>query len=481
MSDSKRIHFIGIAGSGMSGLAILAKSQGHQVSGSDRQRSKYLDAVEANGIAVSFDQGPANITPDIDIVVASTAIRAENPELKAAVDLGLDVWPRAKMLAWLGRDLQTWAVAGTHGKTTTSSMLASALNNMGADPSFVIGGVLTEFQSSARLGTGQDYVVEADESDESFTMLSPSVAIVTNIEMDHLDHFHSLDEIDEAFSRFIDTLGEDGLLVYCIDDPELAEIARQSDKRKASYGFSASAKYRCQSLDAQNFVVHFPDGQASVTLPYSPGAHNVLNATASLAALVEMGYAAGPSAKAVSGFKGVGRRFELVGEGRGVQVFDDYGHHPTEIKATLSAAQALGFNHTHVLFQPHRYSRTHELFDSFVEAFDDADTLTLLDIYSAGEDPVAGISSQALVEAINTAHPGRDVRLLDREDAPGYLASLAKPGDLIITIGAGDVTLLAPLIVEALGEPPDDGEPPDEGGSLDDGEPPDDGGSLPTD
>ncbi|MDR0459346.1 MAG: UDP-N-acetylmuramate--L-alanine ligase, partial [Coriobacteriales bacterium] len=452
MQQIERVHFIGIAGSGMSGLAIMAKAQGLRVSGSDRQTSKYLDAVLAAGIPVSLSQSAENVAdPDIDIVVVSTAIHADNPELLAARQRGLVIWPRAQMLAWLGQGRQTWAVAGTHGKTTTSSMLASALLKLGCDPSFVIGGVLNEYQTTAHLGLGQVLVIEADESDESFMMFSPQLMILTNIEADHMDHYHSLAEIEAAFARFMTTLDSDGLIVYCCDDQRLDRLIRISGRPAVSYGFSPAADYRCLTDSAPGFTVRLADGQqVSLELPASPGQHNVLNATAVLAALIECGFTPAAAAQALSGFQGVKRRFELIGEARGVQVVDDYGHHPTEIKATLAAARQLGYQHVHLLFQPHRFTRTSELFDDFVEAFHDADSLALLDIYTAGEDPISGVSSRALAAQINALHPASQACLLSREAAPAYLARLADAGDLILTLGAGDVTLLAPLILEEL-------------------------------
>ena len=450
MQTGKRIHFIGIAGSGMSGLALVASAQGHRVSGSDRAHSRYLEAVLASGATVSLEQGAENISDDIDIVVASAAIKDDNEELAAAKARGFEVWHRARMLGWLGQSQRTLAVCGTHGKTTTSSMLATTLEGLGADPSFVIGGVLAGYNATAKMGSGPDYVVEADESDGSFVMLDPKLIIATNIDLDHLDYFASIDEINEAFAQFFALLPDDGLLIYCADDPGLTRVALASGKNMVSYGFAANADYRCESIDGQLFNVYCAKGMLTLMLPNSPGTHNMQNATAVLAAVTELGHDTARAAAELGHFAGVGRRFELIGEVDGVQVVDDYGHHPTEVKATLAAARARGYHHVHLLFQPHRYTRTFRLFDQFVDAFNDVDTLTMLDLYSAGEDPINGVSSQALIDAINTKYPERDAYLVAKDNAAQYMAALASPGDIVLTLGAGDVTNIAPQIVEAL-------------------------------
>jgi UDP-N-acetylmuramate--alanine ligase len=449
----KRVHFIGIAGSGMSGLALLADAQGIRISGSDTYRSQYLEAVLAHDIPVSFEQGAQNVADaDIDVVVVSTAIPADNPELIAAYENELEIWPRARMLAYLGRDKRTWAVAGTHGKTTTSSMLASTLDRLGADPSFLIGGVLKGYESSAQSGQGRDYVIEADESDESFTWLSPKLAIITNIERDHLDHYHSLEEIYAAFGRFIATLTEDDTLVYCADDRGLARLVQGSVARKVSYGQDQAADFSCRVGEQGAFVLRCPDGQElECKLPVSPGAHNMLNATAVVAACTSEGYVSADVTSALEQFAGVKRRFEVIGRVQGIDVVDDYGHHPTEIKATLAAAQSAGYHHVHLLFQPHRFTRTQHLLPEFSEAFTEADSLFVLDIYSAGEQPLAGIDAETLINAVRRRHPEADITYApDRAAALLSLAKRAKPGDVILTMGAGDVTTLAPQLVAVL-------------------------------
>jgi len=453
VSDFKHVHFIGAGGSGMSGLVLLAHAQGLKVSGSDQKPTKYLEAVLAAGIPVSFEQQAANVADSsIDLVVVSTAVPDDNPELAAARQRGLTIWKRAQMLDWLGRGKRCLAVAGTHGKTTTSSMLASTLDGLFLDPSFLIGGVLAGFGATARSGRGEDYVIEADESDESFVYLHPKLAIITNIEWDHIDHYASLQEVEAAFSRFIQTIDPDGCLVCCADDPVLLAVARSSGRSFVTYGEMAGADYRCLPEAASCFTVCYPDGQRlSVRIDTSPGIHNMLNASAVLAALDLLGLDRSATAAALSGFAGAKRRFELVGEVRQVQVVDDYGHHPTEFKATLAAAQSLGYRRVHLLFQPHRFTRLQGLFNDFVESFDLADSISLLEVYPAGEQPIEGIDSHALASALQERHPKKLVEVFpDPSQAVRALAELAGPDDLVLTMGAGDITQLAPKIVEAL-------------------------------
>ncbi|MCL2339977.1 MAG: UDP-N-acetylmuramate--L-alanine ligase, partial [Actinomycetia bacterium] len=424
MAEIKNIYFIGIAGSGMSGLALMAQAEGFNVAGSDQQSSLYLQAVLAAGIPVTLEQKTANILErDIDVVVVSAAIKEDNPELACARQRGLPIWPRARMLAWLGRDKRTWAVAGTHGKTTTSSMLASTLANLGADPSWLVGGVLVEYEATARLGQGPDYVIEADESDESFTQLRPYWMIITNIEPDHLDHYPDLAAIDQAFAAFLATLEPNGRVIYCREDAGLTQLVAESGQPAISYGFRADADYRAEPLD-QGFLVHGPAGlRLPLQIPAAPGLHNILNATAVVASLMEAGFEPSAIARALAAFQGVHRRFELIGEAGGVQVADDYGHHPTEIKATLAAARRMGYRRIHLLFQPHRYTRTQQLFPDFVNTFDDVDSLVLLDIYPAGEAAIPGVNSQKLLAAIQAAHPGLSTEsALDWEAVPALLA-----------------------------------------------------------
>jgi UDP-N-acetylmuramate--alanine ligase len=456
LSQVRRIHFIGIGGSGMSGIALVAHERGIKVTGSDLKESRYMRSLLRADVQVTVGHDAANVSdPSIDVVVVSSAIPAKNPEYRAAVERGLEIWPRARMLAYLGGGRQTLAVAGTHGKTTTSSMLATALDRLGADPTFLIGGVVDGYDSTARAGGGDFFVVEADESDGSFTWLDPALAIVTNVEEDHLDHYTSLDEILAAFGSFLGKLMPEGIAIIWSGSPELVELielAVNSGRRVCTYGLEEGSSVRCEPKGVRDFDVIFADGQrCSLSLSASPGVHNMLNATAVMAALDILGFDRGAAALAIAAFSGVRRRFDFIGEVGRITVIDDYGHHPTEVAATLKAASELGYRRVHVLFQPHRYTRTRALAGEFARAFDDADTISFMEVYSAGEAPIPGVNSDALAEAVLEHNPAADVRVIKhRTDVPEAIAAIAEPGDLIITMGAGDVTVLAPLILEAL-------------------------------
>jgi UDP-N-acetylmuramate--alanine ligase len=449
----ERVHFIGVGGSGMSGIALVAHERGLVVTGSDLKETRYMRSLLRADMRVTVGHDALNVAdPAIDVVVVSSAIPKRNPEYRAAVERGLEIWPRARMLAYLGWGRQTLAVAGTHGKTTTTSMLATTLDLLGADPTFLIGGVVDGYDSTARAGNGDFFVVEADESDGSFTWLDPTLAIVTNIETDHLDHYAGLEEIRAAFGSFLDKLTADGNLVVFSGSPDLVRLARDSGRHVHTYGTDGDVSLRCEPKGARDFDVVFADGQrCSLSLSASPGLHNMLNATAVMAALDTLGFKREEAAAALSAFSGVRRRFDHIGEATGVTVVDDYGHHPTEIAATLTAAAGLGYRRVHVLFQPHRYTRTRALFDDFVRAFNDADTVSLMDVYPAGEAPIPGVNSEVLAEAVREYDPAAQVRTIrHRTDVPAAMAAAAEPGDLIITMGAGDVTVLAPLILETL-------------------------------
>jgi UDP-N-acetylmuramate--alanine ligase len=454
VSQIRRVHFIGIGGSGMSGIALVAHERGLDVTGSDLKESRYMRSLLRADVRVTVGHDAENVAdPSIDVVVVSSAIPANNPEYRAAVERGLEIWPRARMLAYLSQGRRTLAVAGTHGKTTTSSMLATALDRLGVDPTFLVGGVVDGYDSTARAGSGEFFVVEADESDGSFTWLDPSLAIITNIEEDHFDHYADLDEICAAFASFRDKLVPDGALIIWNGSPALVELAVGGKRRVHTYGIEGNPTLRCEPKGVHDFDVVFADGQRrTLRLSASPGVHNMLNATAVLLALDTLGFDRDAAVSALCAFSGVRRRFDLIGEAAGVAVVDDYGHHPTEIASTLKAAAALGYRKVHVLFQPHRYTRTRALAGEFARAFDSADTVSLMGIYSAGEAPIPGVTSDAVAEAVLEHDPTTDIRVIrHRIDIPDAMAAVAGPGDLIITMGAGDVTALAPLILEALG------------------------------
>ena len=456
----KQVHFIGVGGVGMSGIARVAHDQGMQVSGSDIKESRYTKQLREAGITVFIGQKAENIPEGDPVVVISTAILENNPELIEARRRGLEIWHRAQMLAHLGVGLDTLAVAGTHGKTTTSSMLASALDALGADPTFLIGGIVRAYGTNAHSGTGDHYVVEADESDKSFTYLSPKAVLVTNIEADHLDHYKDLDEIYDKFHDFMGLVPEDGVIVACGDEPHVVEIARSEGRRMYTYGFNEGCDVRIISYEphgiGSRYTAVMPDGtQVEGTIKQNPGRHNVLNATGVVTLLWALGFDAAKVAQALSGFAGVRRRFDLVGEVGGVTVVDDYAHHPTEIAATISAAAGLGYKHVHVLFQPHRYSRaplfTQVLHDEFGAAFDKADSVTFMDVYPAGEAPVPGVSGKTFLNVVleHEGHPQADF-VAHRVDVVPHLMDKLQPGDLVITMGAGDVTAMGPQIIDAL-------------------------------
>ena len=456
----KQVHFIGVGGVGMSGIARVAHDQGMQVSGSDIKESRYTKQLREAGITVFIGQKAENIPEGDPVVVISTAILENNPELIEARRRGLEIWHRAQMLAHLGVGLDTLAVAGTHGKTTTSSMLASALDALGADPTFLIGGIVRAYGTNAHSGTGDHYVVEADESDKSFTYLSPKAVLVTNIEADHLDHYKDLDEIYDKFHDFMGLVPEDGVIVACGDEPHVVEIARSEGRRMCTYGFNEGCDVRITSYEphgiGSRYTAVMPDGtQVEGAIKQNPGRHNVLNATGVVTLLWALGFDAAKVAQALSDFAGVRRRFDLVGEVGGVTVVDDYAHHPTEIAATISAAAGLGYKHVHVLFQPHRYSRaplfTQVLHDEFGAAFDKADSVTFMDVYPAGEAPVPGVSGKTFLNVVleHEGHPQADF-VAHRVDVVPHLMDKLQPGDLVITMGAGDVTAMGPQIIDAL-------------------------------
>ena len=456
----KQVHVIGVGGVGMSGIARVAHDQGMQVSGSDIKESRYTKQLREAGITVFIGQKAENIPEGDPVVVISTAILENNPELIEARRRGLEIWHRAQMLAHLGVGLDTLAVAGTHGKTTTSSMLASALDALGADPTFLIGGIVRAYGTNAHSGTGAHYVVEADESDKSFTYLSPKAVLVTNIEADHLDHYKDLDEIYDKFHDFMGLVPEDGVIVACGEEPHVVEIARSEGRRMYTYGFNEGCDVRIISYEphgiGSRYAAVMPDGtQVEGAIKQNPGRHNVLNATGVITLLWALGFDAAKVAQALSGFAGVRRRFDLVGEVGGVTVVDDYAHHPTEIAATISAAAGLGYKHVHVLFQPHRYSRaplfTQVLHDEFGAAFDKADSVTFMDVYPAGEAPVPGVSGKTFLNVVleHEGHPQADF-VAHRVDVVPHLMEKLQPGDLVITMGAGDVTAMGPQIIDAL-------------------------------
>jgi UDP-N-acetylmuramate--alanine ligase len=449
-------HFIGIGGAGMSGIAKVLHERGRSVTGSDMRESRYSSALSAMGVTVHIGHDAANLG-DPEVVVVSTAIPDTNPELVEARRRGLTVWPRARMLAELAGDRLTVAVAGTHGKTSTSSMAAAAFLAAGEDPTFLIGGEVTGLGTNARGGSGRHYIVEADESDGSFLLLDPTCAIVTNVEADHLDHYASLQEIVETFEAFLSHVRPGGVAVLCVDDPILRTLAAARSGRTVTYGTAPDADVRLVSYaptaDGGAFEVSLPDREAVTCSVSIPGEHMALNATAVLAAAWALGVDVDRAADGIAAFSGVKRRFESVGTIDGVRVIDDYAHHPTEVRATLAAAKASSGAGVWVVFQPHRYSRTAALAREFGEAFGDADRVVLLDVYSAGEAPIPGVSGKTLVDSVLRSHPRTRMAYFPHRGAvAGYVAQRARPGDIVLTMGAGDVTTMGSEIVRALTE-----------------------------
>ena len=460
-----RVHFTGIGGAGMSGIARIMLARGIGVSGSDAMPSALLDDLSVHGARVYVGHASANLG-DLgagDTLVLSSAIRPDNPELVEATRRGMRIMHRAAALASVMAGRRVIAVAGTHGKTTTTSMLTTVLREVGADPGYVIGGILNETGLGAEDGAGADFVAEADESDGSFLLLSPDVAVITNVEADHLDNYQSLAEIESAFASFGRRVSS--LVLTCADDPGAEAVAARLDpQRVRRYGESSGADYRLGDVRSQGLAVSFavtadrsPSGEifAQITV-HVPGRHNALNATAAFAAAVELGFAPSQVAAALAGYRGARRRMELKGEADGVRVFDSYAHHPTELAADLRAARDIvgppdagrAAGRVIAVFQPHLYSRTRIFASDFGTALGLADEAVVLDVYAAREDPEPGVTGGLVADAV----PGGRARFLpDRSQAAPLIARIAEPGDVVLTMGAGDVTALGPQLVEAIG------------------------------
>jgi len=449
---SKKMHFIGIGGIGMSGIAEILINMGYEVSGSDLRESGQTEHLRARGAAVFIGHSASNIR-DYSVVVTSSAISSDNPELVEARKRRIPVIHRSEMLAELVRLKHGIGVAGTHGKTTTSSMLAYVLYHGGINPTAVIGGKVLNFGSNARVGQGEYMVFEADESDGSFLNLLPSIAVVTNIDADHLDHYKYFEGLKDAFLSYINNIPFYGYSVLCIDDVTVREILPRVERPYLTYGMSEDALFRVTNVVSKN-------GRTSFTCHYNGdvvgdfeigliGVHNALNALSVIAVALDLGLDVKTIREGLAGFKGVGRRCERIGEEKGILVLDDYGHHPTEIKATLDAVQSLG-RRMLVVFQPHRYTRTQFLWDEFGQSLARADEIFLTEIYSAGESPIEGVSSELIAKAVNR-HLGREAEIIGRfEDIPARVLSKAKKGDIILTLGAGDIYKAGRMIIEEL-------------------------------
>jgi len=448
---TQHVHFIGIGGIGMSGIAEILLNLGHRVSGSDLKRSPITDRLLSLGATIFEGHAASNIG-GADVVVTTSALSPTNPEVLAARAQSIPVIQRAEMLAELMRLKYGVAIAGMHGKTTTTSMIASVLAAGGLDPTVVVGGRVETMGSSAHLGSSQYLVAEADESDRSFLKLSPILAVVTNIDREHMDTYRDMEDVERAFLDFMDRVPFYGATTACVDDPRLAALLPRVRHTVLTYGVAPEAAFRLEVLPTprgsqSEFLVHRKGEALGPFTLAVPGLHNLRNATAAVAIGVQLGVSAEHIAAGLADFVGVERRFQRKGEVGGVTVIDDYGHHPTEIRATLEAARQCGFKRILVLFQPHRYTRTRDLLHEFRDCFQAADVVRVLDIYAASETPIPGVDALALVKAMD----GADVRYSGSfEEAVDQIVGIAKPGDLVLTMGAGNIHQAGPMVLAAL-------------------------------
>jgi len=455
----QRIHFVGIGGIGMSGIAEVLLNLGYKISGSDLKSSAVTQRLASLG-ATTFEGHSADNVLGAEVVVTSSAISAENSEVAKARELHIPVIQRAEMLSELMRLKYGIAIAGMHGKTTTTSMVAAVLAAGGLDPTVVVGGRVDAMGSNARLGKSQYLVAEADESDRSFLKLSPILSVVTNIDREHMDCYRNLRDVRQTFLEFMDRVPFYGMIVACNDDPILRKLLPQVQRRVVTYGTRRGSDFLIKPGDIQqqpgehrplsHFRVSYRGKQLDEFTIRVPGMHNMLNATAAIAVGIGLDLSVENIRAALENFHGVDRRFQLRGKVAGISVVDDYGHHPTEIKATLSAAKQCGFRKIHVIFQPHRYTRTQALMDEFADAFHDADSLYILDIYAASEKPIDGISGEALATRIREA-AGQNARYVRSfPEVVEHVSHEAQEGDMILTLGAGSVSQLGPMILEKL-------------------------------
>lgn len=452
------IHFVGIGGIGMSGIAEVLHNLGYEVTGSDLRESDTIVRLKSLGIKTFVGHRPENID-DAHVVVISSAVSNDNPEVVAAREKSIPVIPRAEMLAELGRLKYGIHVAGSHGKTTTTSLIATILAHAGLDPTVVIGGKLMATGSNARLGRGDFIVAEADESDGSFLNLSPTIAVVTNIDREHMDFFGNIEALKEAFAVFVNKVPFYGLSVLCIDNAYVREIIPHIHRKHLTYGFSRDADVYADNINKGFLSINFDavykgSSLGTFHVPVS-GTHNVLNCLAAITASIELKIDINTIKEALSGFRGIQRRFEFKGEKRGIKFFDDYGHHPAEVRATIRAAKdsivSLKKNgRLIVLFQPHRYTRTRDLLDEFASSFNDADVLYLMDIYPAGERPIDGVNSEALLRAISDKGHGDVSYITDRNMLIEKLTGRLMPDDMFITLGAGDVWKIGEELIKRI-------------------------------
>jgi UDP-N-acetylmuramate--alanine ligase len=454
LQKKHKIHFVGIGGIGMSGIAEVLLNSGYVVTGSDLQESEATRRLRSLGALVFVGHQEENLASNPSVVVISTAVKYSNPEVLEARRRHIPVIPRAEMLAELMRMKYGVAVAGSHGKTTTTSMIAAVLSAAGLDPTMVIGGRVRMFGTNAKMGQGEMLVAEADESDGTFLLLSPIIAVVTNIDKEHMDFHRTMERLDESFLTFINQIPFYGLAVLCSDDPRVLGLMPKVRKRFTTYGLSSEAEFSAQDLNATAAGVEFtvthggkPLGQLRLHLP---GRHSATNALAAVAVAHELEIPFKQVAGALDAFTGIHRRFEVKGERDGIMVIDDYGHHPTEIRATIGAIRDSWKGPLTVIFQPHRFTRTRDLFDEFLTAFEGADRLVLTEIYAAGEDPIAGADGEALYQAIKRKGHLDIQYIADKNDIVSQLAAQLSSGDVVLTLGAGDIYKVGEALVEAL-------------------------------
>ncbi|ARS27450.1 UDP-N-acetylmuramate--L-alanine ligase [Sphingomonas sp. KC8] len=457
--DIGTIHFIGIGGIGMSGIAEVMHNLGYKVQGSDVAEGYVVEGLRKRGIAVSIGHKAENLG-DAAVVVTSTAIKRGNPEVELALERRIPVVRRAEMLAELMRLKSTVAIAGTHGKTTTTSMVAALLDAGGVDPTVINGGIINSYGSNARLGASDWMVVEADESDGSFLRLDGTIAVVTNIDPEHLDHYGSFDAVKDAFVEFVENVPFYGAALLCLDHPEVqAVIPRVRDRRVVTYGFSAQADVRGVNVtpipggNRFETIIRERDGTTrsieGIELPM-PGRHNVQNALAAIGVAIEMGIPDDVIQTGFSKFGGVKRRFTKVGDVDGITVIDDYGHHPVEIRAVLSAAREGAQGRVIAVVQPHRFTRLHDLMDEFQSAFNDADIVYVAPVYAAGEAPMEGVDAAALVKGLKTRGHRAAFEIADAAALATEMARVAEPSDMIICLGAGDITKWAAGLADGI-------------------------------
>ncbi len=457
LTRPRRLHFVGVGGAGMSGIAELCRRLGFAVSGCDLRESATTTRLAALGVRIDRGHHPSHLTLALDAVVISSAVKFSNPEVAAARAMKIPVIARAEMLGELLRMARVGiAIAGTHGKTTTTSLVGLILEEAGLDPTVAIGGNLRARGTNVRLGRGDYMVAEADESDASFLLLMPTIAVVTNIDPEHLDHYGTMERVREAYLNFINRLPFYGAAVMGIDSVNVRGLIAAARKPVVTYGVAADADLRADNIVIDGLATRFEvlrqgTSLGVVTIP-TPGRHVALNGLAAIAVALELGIPFATAARALESFSGISRRFEIKGEAAGRLVLDDYAHHPVEVRATLAAARAAFRRRIVAVFQPHRYTRLRDLFDEFLTAFDDADVLYLDDVYAAGEEPIADVSARRLCEALR-ARGHLDVRFIGGESDPAArLAAETVAGDLVITAGAGDVYRIGERLLATLGE-----------------------------